>query len=371
MTSPSTSPQAGIVGRLDTVTPKMVAGWAAVQGEMRPLEIEILLDGKPVGTCRANRPRPDLARRGDVHPNAGFELRTDLSAAAYTSRVTARVAGVAGDLSASGRFVQPLAGPRLFFIHIPKTAGSTINTIARLLCPRMQDHIENGDWRDAEFYSGHNFLSGHLSSRLPVELYRPHGYRFFTMVRQPAEQFVSHLRWLRHYAKMPMEEARRLIDPLNLEIAHALDAAPAALGSQVACLRDLLQNPKLGPAVRPLFDNSLTRYMVTIGAARMTDQADAAQALQALDDFEMVGLQSEFAESLVLLERLSGLDWTAHAGRWDNSSPDTEVRGESSVAAGLAQEFIWSDMELYREAVTRFRRARLGALRSLPLAASA
>ena len=264
-----------------------------------------------------------------------------------------------------------MTGPRLFFVHIPKTAGSTINTIAGLLCPRSQDHLENRAWRDRDVFGTYNFLSGHLSSRLPIELYAPRGYRFFTMFREPAEQFVSHLRWLRHYAKLPKEEARRLIDPLNLEIAYALDAAPPALNSQIACLRALLHNPHLASAVRPLFDNSLTRYMVTVSGEKMADRADAEQARRALDDFDVIGLQAEFGETLALLERATGLNWTAHAGRWDNSSPDTEVTGESNVAAGLAQEFIWSDLLLYREAVARFRHARLGGARPIGRTATA
>ncbi len=222
----------------------------------------------------------------------------------------------------------------------------------------MQEHLENLGWRDAEAFADFNFLSGHLSSRTPLQLYRPKGFRFFTMFREPAEQFVSHLRWLRHYAKYPPEEARRLIDPANLEIAQALDAAPPDLRSQVTCLRDLLGVPRLALAVRPLFDNSLTRYMVTVSAAKLADAADGERALAALDDFELIGLQSHFAETLELLDRMTALDWSAHAGRWDNTSPDTQVIGDGATAAGLIEEMIWSDLVLYREACTRFARQR-------------
>ena len=356
--SPDPSPQAA-VGHVDVVTTAVVAGWAAVPQVARPLTVEILLGERVIGTCRANVARPDLLERPGIHPNAGFRFACDLASAGYGARVFARAAGTAQFLPGSGRFVHPISGQRLFFVHIPKTAGTTVNAIAHKLFQRVQEHLENFDWQDTAAFADFNFLSGHLSSRGPIERYRPKGFRFFTMFREPAEQFVSHLRWLRHYAKYPPEEARRLIDPTNLEIAQALDAAPTDLRSQVLCLRALLAVPRLALNVRPLFDNSLTRYMVPIGAAKHADTADADRAIRALADFELIGLQSHFAESLAMLDGLTGLDWSAHAGRWDNLSPDTEVIGEATAAAGLIEELIWSDLLLYREASTRFFRARL------------
>lgn len=349
---------AAVVGHLDVVKPDAVLGWAAMPEGASPVTLEVLVDDRVLGACLANRPRPDLLERPGIHPNAGFRFPCDLAGIGYAARIHVRVAGTAHFLAGSGRFFQPIEGPRLFFVHIPKTAGTTLNAIAGKLFQRAQEHLENLDWRDVEAFADFNFLSGHLSSRMPVQLYRPKGFRFFTMFREPAEQFVSHLRWLRHYAKYPPDEARRLIDPANLEIALALDAAPADLRSQVLCLRDLLGVPRLALAVRPLFDNSLTRYMATVSAARHVGGADAERGLDALDDFALIGLQSHFAETLDMLDRMTGLPWSAHAERWENTSPETRAIGDAAAAAaaGLVEEMIWSDLVLYREAATRFTR---------------
>ena len=89
--------------------------------------------------------------------------------------------------------------PLLAYIHVPKTAGSTVNSVLDLCSPHGVSHCE------AIFYmedfvdraSAYDWLSGHISRdefggklhwlKRPVE--------YFASIREPATQLLSHLNW--------------------------------------------------------------------------------------------------------------------------------------------------------------------------------
>ncbi len=65
-------------GRLDTIKGGVAYGWAHEAGLAAPVTIEILVDGKSVGTCLANGHRPDLESAGIGDGHAAFQLRLPL-----------------------------------------------------------------------------------------------------------------------------------------------------------------------------------------------------------------------------------------------------------------------------------------------------
>ena len=54
----------GIAGHVDLLSRDLVEGWLHVPGDHPGAVIEILNAGRPIGTCRADRPRADLAAAG-------------------------------------------------------------------------------------------------------------------------------------------------------------------------------------------------------------------------------------------------------------------------------------------------------------------
>jgi hypothetical protein len=235
-------------GWLESVRSGAVSGWAVANSQPQHATVEIYLDDMEIGECLADRERPDVLAN---HPNfgleTGFQCKCDLSIAGYSSRVSAKIKETSYVLKGSGRFVLPAVGPKLFFLHIPKTAGTTINYIASQLWLRTRDHVENSDWRHTPTFEWFNFLSGHLCAERAIQSYRNSGFSFFTMFRDPVSQFYSHVRWLQHYAEYPPEHARKLIAPLNYQLAMELASAGTGRNNQVACLTSLLDNQVLGP----------------------------------------------------------------------------------------------------------------------------
>lgn len=91
--------------------------------------------------------------------------------------------------------------PLIFFIHIPKTAGSTVNShLTELMNGRPHvEHIieDNEQFRAAvetlDWVSGHVLITT-AEARLKAVTDRP--VRFFTCLREPAKQIMSHYNWL-------------------------------------------------------------------------------------------------------------------------------------------------------------------------------
>lgn len=92
--------------------------------------------------------------------------------------------------------------PLVVFIHVPKTAGSTVNAVMKGHSPNGRGHIEELLDKDTEFKKAVNnldWMSGHVSrDRIAVRIRevsrRP--VRFFACVRHATDHLASHFNWL-------------------------------------------------------------------------------------------------------------------------------------------------------------------------------
>ncbi len=97
--------------------------------------------------------------------------------------------------------------PLIVFVHVPKTAGSTVNKYLWFCSQRGHEHCEVFERsklieiaRDDDWLSGHlprdSFASFLLKLDRPIE--------YFSIVRDPISQLVSHLNWqFEIYARGP------------------------------------------------------------------------------------------------------------------------------------------------------------------------
>lgn len=92
--------------------------------------------------------------------------------------------------------------PLVFFVHVPKTASSTVNAVLKGHLPNGRGHVEEILGDDAKFKRAVNnldWISGHVSrDRIGVRVRevssRP--VRFFACVRHATAHLVSHYNWL-------------------------------------------------------------------------------------------------------------------------------------------------------------------------------
>lgn len=163
---------------------------------------------------------------------------------------------------ASERLVSPAGDgkPRVFFMHIAKTAGSYVNAmIAAAYEPDAVDvHIERYPMRqNVQRISGRSFVSGHvyLNNWKRID---PHDeFLRVTVLRNPYNQLASHILWLDHYNLPEFADECRRLDPETRQLVSWIGGLDL---SDLGQLDDLLT--KLPAKGIQYFDNCQSRYFI-------------------------------------------------------------------------------------------------------------
>ena len=257
------------------------------------------------------------------------------------------------------------------FVHIPKTAGTTLNSIlAREYSPDETYEIMMRGMslsvpkpmilpRPVISFSKIHRLKSALRHRHSLRLIRGHfdlslgkllppNTQFFTLLRDPIERAISHYY---HYR-------RQSTDPIHpLAMRSTLTEWVSSCG---------LVEMDNGQTRRLAGEINLPRGQVTL---QMLDRAQSNLAR----NFAVVGLTERFEESLILLHR--AFNWrlcgfTAH-NVGNDRPPRTEVSEEALKAIENSNRF---DLDLYQFASALFEQAvskidmasELGRLRAAP-----
>lgn len=91
--------------------------------------------------------------------------------------------------------------PIIFFVHVPKTAGSTVNALLHEHEPNGREHVEhilNNPKVLRESVEKLAWMSGHVHLTAAENRLTPFGrtVRYFTCIREPAKQVMSSYNWL-------------------------------------------------------------------------------------------------------------------------------------------------------------------------------
>jgi glycosyltransferase involved in cell wall biosynthesis len=185
---------------------------------------------------------------------------------------------------------------RVFFMHIPKTAGSTINE--RLLSTlgfrdnfthteSQHGFLANFDTaaRTADYVSGHHRLPDILA-----KIDRDDWY-LFTLLRNPVEHLISHLSWVRSLAAPGNEGIFRAHSEANQRLARRLQQTDL---NDIDTVNEFITSLDS----RQYFDNCQTRYLISY-TNEMIDGSAAMLASRALEDLDYVGLTERLPEALV------------------------------------------------------------------------
>ena len=89
--------------------------------------------------------------------------------------------------------------PLIVFVHVPKTAGSTVNRVLWLCSHRGYEHCETNPQPLLDLALHNDWLSGHFPrdgfAAALIWLGRP--IEYFSAVREPVSQILAHLNQLR------------------------------------------------------------------------------------------------------------------------------------------------------------------------------
>lgn len=327
-------------GAIDNQWGPVVHGWAKVADCSQPVLVMIRADGE-LHYVVASELREDVRARGK-HPTGqcGFSLNLGrrLNAPAEVSAFSYE-----GDIAPSR---PAFVNKPIFFMHIAKTAGSSVNKffIDHFGRDNATAHIE---WvKDPAMLDKHQFISGHITlAQFERDFDTKHFYTA-TMVRDPVRQLVSHLNWVRHLSEPEKADFLNGHPPDVRDISAKLwrldFSDPASLANFVA---------NLEPSERSLFDNRQCRYFHAIPAARRYDEMAFKKAEENLSRFDFVGLTENFEPAIRYLAGRAGIvkAWEkaprANVNKFDYGF---DIKNPQLVTA--VEPLIRYDQALYRRA---------------------
>ncbi len=184
--------------------------------------------------------------------------------------------------------------PLIFFVHVPKTAGSTVNAHLAEAMPNGKTHCESIIGKEAAFKKAaetRDWLSGHVNlftarARLKAMTERP--VRYFTCIREPTKQVMSHYNWLieiYHRGEQFYTSHSSEIRELSLRFRESDNSDPAVI----------VENLKAAPH---LFLNFQSRVILGHRFAW-----NGGLLYQQLAKYEMVSKEDRLGE---LIERMTG-----------------------------------------------------------------
>ena len=219
--------------------------------------------------------------------------------------------------------------PRICFIHVPKTAGtSAIALMRRHLGAGNLYHVQNRQVPFVtRFIQRHRFVAGHFYLRdFAAEAFR--NTYVFTILRDPVERVISQYRYFRRL--------REVGDDRDVALAQQSDLA------------DILRRPRHENNSRWI--NAVTTRFSGEGVHKIADRESLRKAKHHLRLLDLVGLQECFAETYSRLAE--NLGWETSEVVYDNQT-EPELATTDNLEPGcrtLIEERNALDRELYEEA---------------------
>jgi hypothetical protein len=280
------------VFRQDASEGLLLSGWV-VHPEFRLLRVTIGQEGRAIASADLEVHRPRAHQEYGGFPGSdrtGFELIVPglqqgtywLNAETESGR-SLRIAKLL--LAEEGQ-------PKLLFMHIAKAAGSTVNSYfaSHFARGNFLVHIESDRrWRaDPASLQKFHFLSGHVGFQALRRRMDLGQFRVVTVVREPYQQLISHLAWIRRLSD-PSEEARLLRHPEYVQaFSKKLAGHDLSKAREIDSLINSLSDPE-----RQLVDNCQVRYFAQVEAGCEVGDADLQLARFATEHFDHIGLAED------------------------------------------------------------------------------
>jgi Sulfotransferase family len=253
--------------------------------------------------------------------------------------------------------------PKLFFLHIPKTAGTTIvETLASFYPNELRaNYIEGIDHDQRLLLGNKSFISGHLFLEEIRRL--PFAAEFSQMVllREPYARLASHLRFMDRYATPAFRTDYELLPPHLKEVVNRISEVDFESSES---LGEFFSD--LSPWSKLAFDNSQVRFLVDDPgpnlASRVLDAEVLDNAIQRLSAFDYIGTTEHIDVFVDQIARAFGLGSNYQVMQSNVAIAGRRLNYLDPQIRDVMHDFVKYDCRLYSEASTR-RNARNSALR--------
>lgn len=240
----------------------------------------------------------------------------------------------------------------IFFMHIAKTAGSSVNTLFREhFGDRALLHAEgnNGGWVGNP--DKYDFISGHVRLQdLEKGLGKSPSFAF-TVLREPVEHLRSHLNWIR----LQVQQERFSEFIASYPEVGAISRALANLDiNDPDRIRHFLEAEGINLNCLQYFDNCQARYFSGTIPTKKFGPSDFRAALSVFDRFDHIGLSSDLSATI---NEVCG---RLNIARPDNTATENVEEYEKNVDQAAFKKilapYIGFDAALFELAAVRLNR---------------
>lgn len=193
---------------------------------------------------------------------------------------------------------------KLFYLHIPKTAGTTFNyflerLVEKELClSHIESHPELSNFNQSQALMSKKIISGHIAyKRAKKIIHNFDEFKKVTIFREPYQQLSSHLRYVKKLS-LPSESERLSVHTDNIKkIVNFIRDVNFNNVKEIETFIQWLVEEDL-----VLFHNIQTQYLVSNRFSESPNILDEAK--KTLDDFNYVGISERIVELMAMLSYL-------------------------------------------------------------------
>jgi hypothetical protein len=281
---------------IDKINGRFISGWCfhRIRKDER-LTIRFVADDHYLGAVQAIEYRKDLKIK-NLHPSGvcgfDFSFPDDFDPGKYrllklyVDKARRPLASIdCGDVEV----LEPDPATSIYFMHIPKTAGSSFNAFARLCFPTGEyaPHIERlSETGRRALVGNRKYVAGHLPWGEVGPLVEGSAYSLYSLLRDPYKHLHSHLNYVRSVhanAEHDVYNEYKHNDTIK-ELAARLNKVNFGDDDE---LQYFIQGLK--GFHRDFFDNIQTRYFLDYRPEKVTVE-DLENAKKNILRFQLVGL---------------------------------------------------------------------------------
>jgi hypothetical protein len=331
---------AAFFGCADELIKSCVSGWVSYVDESKNPVVLKITKGDEVKLVLASDERGDVFKAGLVK-NLFCGYSVQFSDHNFDTAVVEVLAPL-GTLLPIGPSYKHR---KLFFIHIPKAAGSSINElISSTVKGGYYTHIEGlrNQWDDIK---ESKFLSGHIRYKEYESDFSKHDYVVFAFFREPLSHLKSHINWVRRLAEPELTSNREA----HTSIVHKIADDLADINfSDIQGLRSYVDS--LRPIAYGLFDNCQVRFLSGVEPNERVSQKHLDQAIKNLHHLHFVGISEYSKESQEQLLTLFDLDKVTDEAKINVNTYDFGLNIDDENVSKILQPLVKYDVKLYEEA---------------------
>ncbi len=281
---------------IDKTNGRFISGWCFHRlKKTEPITIRFTADNHYLGTVQSIDYRKDLKIK-KLHPTGicgfDFNLPSDFNPGKYNflqlyvGKARKPLASIDCD---ELKILEPDPAKNIYFMHIPKTAGSSFNAFTRLCFPsdEYSPHIERlGKTERRALFGDRKYIAGHLPWSEVGRLVENTRYSLYTIIRNPYKHLHSHLNYVSSMhtnAEHDVHNKYKHNDTIK-ELAAQLSQLNFRDDNKLQHFIEELKGFK-----RDFFDNTQTRYFLDYRPEKVTVK-DLENAKKNISRFHLVGL---------------------------------------------------------------------------------